>query len=356
MKNATPFVIVRATSIIVAGLILVFLLLLKFFFPDSLAWWIVFTVPFVLLFVSFLIYYNILEKFLYRKIKLIYKSIYDIKLPEEEKPHTIKMRENIIKDAENEVINWQKNKVREIGRKKKLEKYRKEFLGNVFHELKTPIFNIQGYLETLIEGGIDDENINMKFLEKARKNVKRMTEIVDDLQMISNLEDGSFSINEEKFDIYRLASDVIDSAEIRAKKKGVKLEFKEGCEKSFIVVGDRELIQQVLNNLITNSIKYGKEKGRTQVGLYEMGDNILIEVSDNGIGIDKKHLDRIFERFYRADKNRSREQGGSGLGLSIVKHIVEAHGQSVNVRSKAGLGTTFGFTLKKAKQLKTILI
>lgn len=349
MKNATPLIVARIASLSVAGIILVLLLLIKFFSPESLAWWLIIIAPAFIYGINYVIIYYAIEKFLYRKIKLIYKSIYDTKLPNEEKPQNVNLKKNVIAEAENDVINWQKNKLREFGKQKKLEKYRKEFLANVFHELKTPIFNIQGYLETLIEGGIHDKKINMNFLQKARKNVKRMTEIVDDLQMISNLEDGSFSIHEEKFDIYRLASDVLDSAEIMAKKKGVKIEFKEGCEKSFIVVGDRELIHQVLNNLITNSIKYGKEKGRTQVGLYDMNENILIEVSDNGIGIDKKHLARIFERFYRADKNRSRDQGGSGLGLSIVKHIVEAHGQSVNVRSKVGVGTTFGFTLKKAK-------
>ena len=349
MKNATPVFISSIASLIVAGVVLTFLLIVRLVFPDSLAWWLIIGIPIVLFGICFMVMVVAIERFLYRKIKLIYKSIYDTKLSQEDKTQTIKSRGDVIGAAEKEVLNWQQNKWREIGKQKKLEKYRKEFLGNVFHELKTPIFNIQGYLETLIEGGIDDSEINMKFLQKARKNVKRMTEIVDDLQMISNLEDGSFSMTEEKFDIYRLVSDVLDSAEIRAKKKEVKLEFKEGCEKSFMVYGDRELIQQVLNNLVTNSIKYGKEKGRTQVGLYDMNENVLIEVSDNGIGIDQTHLARIFERFYRADNNRSREQGGSGLGLSIVKHIVEAHGQSVNVRSKVGIGTTFGFTLRKAK-------
>jgi len=296
-----------------------------------------------------LLQYFAIERFIYRKIKLVYKSIYDTKLSAQEKAVRPALKEDAIKDAENEVLNWQRNNLREIRKQKKLEKYRKEFLGNVFHELKTPIFNIQGYLETLIEGGIDDRNINMKFLQKARKNVKRMTEIVDDLQMISNLEDGSFSLVEEKFDIYRLASDVLDSAEIRARKRDIHLKFKEGCERSFMVSADRELIQQVLNNLVTNSIKYGKDSGHTHIGLYDMNEYILVEVSDNGIGIDQKHLPRIFERFYRADKDRSRELGGSGLGLSIVKHIIEAHNQTVNVRSAPGLGTTFGFTLKKAK-------
>ncbi|HPE56687.1 MAG TPA: ATP-binding protein [Bacteroidales bacterium] len=349
MKNATPIVVARLVTLIAAAFLLFIMLVLKLVMPDKLAWIIVFIVPVILGVALYIINVYSLERFIYRKIKLVYKTIYDTKLSAQEKPVKSDLKSNVIQDVENEVINWQQNNLKEIRKQKKLEKYRKEFLGNVFHELKTPIFNIQGYLETLIEGGIEDENINMKFLQKARKNVKRMTEIVDDLQMISNLEDGSFSLNEEKFDIHRLASDVMDSAEIRARKKDIDLEFKEGCDRSFMVIADRELVQQVMNNLITNSIKYGKENGHTHVGLYDMNENILVEISDNGIGIDPKHLPRIFERFYRVDKDRSREQGGSGLGLSIVKHIIEAHDQTVNVRSAQGLGTTFGFTLKKAR-------
>lgn len=347
MKNATPLSVTRASSIVISSFVFIGLLVAKLVYADSVDWLLVVLIPVLTMIVSYIIFYQVLENFLYRKIKLIYKTIYDTKVPEDEKEKSIKMSEDVLSDAEYQVLEWKKNKAREVIRQKKLENYRKEFLGNVFHELKTPVFNIQGYLETLIEGGLDDPKINMKFLQKARKNVKRMTEIVDDLQMISNLEDGSFSMMESKFDIYRLASEAIESHDIRAAKKGIVIEFKEGCEVPFQVVGDRELIYQVLNNLITNSIKYGKEHGRTQIGLYDMNEKILVEVSDNGIGIDQKHLERIFERFYRADKDRSRELGGSGLGLSIVKHIIEAHKQQVNIRSTKGVGTTIGFTLKK---------
>jgi two-component system phosphate regulon sensor histidine kinase PhoR len=258
------------------------------------------------------------------------------------------MGQNVIKDAESMVIEWRQRKTKELMKQKKMEKYRKEFLGNVFHELKTPIFNIQGYIDTLVEGGINDPEINVKFMQKARKNVVRMTEIVNDLQMIANLEDGSFSFMEEKFDIHQLAQDALEAHEIGASRKEILLRFKDGCDKPFIVKADRELILQVLNNLITNSIKYGKQGGKVQIGLYDMNEKVLIEVSDNGIGIAQKHLPRIFERFYRADKNRSRDLGGSGLGLSIVKHIIEAHDQTINIRSTRGIGTTIGFTLKKA--------
>jgi len=175
-----------------------------------------------------------------------------------------------------------------------------------------------------------------------------MAEIVDDLQMISNLEDGSFAMTQQKFDIHKLVIDTLESIEIRVIKKGITLEVKEGCDKRFNVIADREMIQQVLNNLLTNAIKYGKDNGRIQVGLYDMEKNILVEISDNGIGIDQQHLKRIFERFYRADKNRSRQIGGSGLGLSIVKHIIEAHHQSEREEKISPVLSTFGFTLRKA--------
>lgn len=349
MKNATPRQIVLISASIISGFILIMLLLIKLILPDFINWLLVIFVPIVLFVVSFFVFSTSIENFIYRRIKLIYKTIYDTKLPEDEKPSKPGKSTDLIDYAENEVIEWKRKLSKENLKKKQLEKFRKEFLGNVFHELKTPIFNIQGYLETLVDGGIDDKEINKKFLKKARKNVNRMAEVVDDLQMISNLEEGSFAMSEVKFDITKLVAEILEQHDIRASKKNITLEIKEGCDKSFMVLADSEMIQQVLNNLITNSIKYGKESGKTQVGIYDMNENILVEVSDNGIGIDTKHLSRIFERFYRADKTRSRELGGSGLGLSIVKHAIEAHGQQVNVRSAPGIGSTFGFTLKKVK-------
>ncbi len=348
MKNPTPTIIVRFSAMLVAAIILIALIVFKIFLFQNLDWRLIILIPFLVFAAGYFIFYYAIEIFIYRKIKLIYKLIYDTKSPQKSKPQKIELKNNIIDDVESEVLEWTKDKKKEIKKIKKLGSYRKEFLGNVFHELKTPVFNIQGYLETLIEGGIKDENINMKFLHKADKNVNRIIKIVDDLQMISNLEDGSFPLTEEKFDIYMLAAELLESLEMRAKSKNISLKFKEGCDKSFFVMADREMIHQVLNNLITNSVKYGKEYGSTQVGLYDMNENILIEVSDDGIGITHNHLPRIFERFYRVDKGRSREQGGSGLGLSIVKHIIEAHHQTINVRSTPVVGSTFGFTLKKA--------
>ncbi len=348
MKNTTPRQLAGLAAVTVSGIMLFLALIIKLIFPDSISWLIVFIAPPVIFISVLAVFYYLMESFIYRKIKLIYKTIYDTKAGQEEKPQKQKkIRKDIIDFAESEVIEWKEKTAKENKKQKKLEKYRKEFLGNVFHELKTPIFNIQGYLETLNEGGLRDDTINTKFLQKAINNVSRMAEIVEDLQMISNLEEGSFSLVEDKFDILKLVNETIESLEIRGKSKNISLSVKEGCDKSFTVIADREMIHQVLNNLITNSIKYGKENGRSQIGLYDMNENVLIEVSDNGLGIDPKHLPRIFERFYRVDKDRSREQGGSGLGLSIVKHIIEAHNQTVNVRSAPGVGTTFGFTLRK---------
>jgi two-component system phosphate regulon sensor histidine kinase PhoR len=349
MKNATPRQIAAIAAGVVAGIILLIILVIRLFFPDTSGWLLLFLSPLFLFVAGYFVFFNLMENFIYRKIKIIYKTIYDTKATQEEKTSMQKVRKDIIDFAESEVIQWKQNTLKEQKKQKKLERYRKEFLGNVFHELKTPIFNIQGYLETLSEGGLHDENINTRFLEKAINNVNRIAEIVNDLQMISNLEEGSFTLTEEKFDVLRLVQESIESLEIQGKSKNIRVSIKEGCEKSFPVIADRELILQVLNNLVTNSIKYGKDDGRTQIGLYDMGRNVLVEVSDNGLGIDQYHLTRIFERFYRVDKGRSRELGGTGLGLSIVKHIIEAHNQTINVRSTPGIGSTFGFTLKKAK-------
>jgi len=349
MKNATPRQIAAIAAGIVAGVVFLIAISIKLFLPGTPSWFIVIASPVILFAAGYFVFFNFIENFIYRKIKVIYKTIYETKTGQDEKSGKQKIRKDIVDFAESEVIEWKKKILKEQKKQFRREKYRKEFLGNVFHELKTPIFNIQGYLETLNEGGLKDESINTRFLEKALTNVNRMAEIVDDLQMISNLEEGSFSLTEDKFDILKLVNEALESLEIRGKSKNIRLSIKEGCEKSFIVYADRELIQQVLNNLITNSIKYGREDGRTQIGLYDMGDNVLTEVSDNGMGIDQKYLPRIFERFYRVDKGRSREIGGTGLGLSIVKHIIEAHNQTINVRSTPGIGSTFGFTLKKAK-------
>jgi two-component system phosphate regulon sensor histidine kinase PhoR len=228
-----------------------------------------------------------------------------------------------------------------------MEAYRRDFIGNVSHELKTPIFNIQGYLYTLLDGGLDDEKIRLAYLEKAADNVDRLEQIVEDLTTIAKLEEGALQLKWEKFNVAELAQEVLEDLSMMAAEHGVRLGLKEEQAKTFSVKADRERIRQVLTNLVTNSIKYGQSNGRTLIGFYDLETDILVEVSDDGRGIAPEHLPRLFERFYRVDYGRSRDAGGTGLGLSIVKHILEAHHQTIHVRSTVGVGSTFGFTLEK---------
>ena len=258
------------------------------------------------------------------------------------------LKADIISDVEQEVYDWTTVKRKEIEELKMLGEFRREFLGNVSHELKTPVFNIQGYIESLIEGELQDEKVNMKYLKRAGSNVDRLAKILQDLEMISLLESNVFKLEMGRFNMHDLVIEIMDDLKVMAEKSGITLNMKEGVVRDIFVIADREKISEVLINLITNSIKYGRTGGETLIGYYDMDKSILIEVSDNGIGIDKKHLPRLFERFYMVDKARSRERGGTGLGLSIVKHIVEAHQQNINVRSSPGVGSTFGFTLRKA--------
>ncbi len=245
-----------------------------------------------------------------------------------------------------EIIQLSNERQRELEHLKKLENYRKEFLGNVSHELKTPIFNIQGYVATLIDGGINDPKINMEYLKRADKSVDRMINIIDDLETISQLETGTLSLDLEKFNVVEMVNDICKQIEIQAQKKNISLNVNTP-QKIVKVYADRFRIRQVFANLLSNSIKYGKENGETSIVITPEKDKVSVSISDNGIGLEEKHLPRIFERFYRVDKGRSREQGGTGLGLSIVKHIIEAHHQTISVSSKENEGTTFIFSLPK---------
>jgi len=241
----------------------------------------------------------------------------------------------------------EKERLKEKEYYKNLDSYRKEYLGNVSHELKTPLFNLLGYISTLLDGAKDEPDILNEYLQKADKNIERMINIIDDLETISQLESGSMILDYENFDIIPLINEVFEQMELSAKSKNIKLVLE--CNKPYYLVNaDKFRIRQVLVNLISNSIKYGKENGITKVILQNVNQKVLVSVADNGIGIEEKHLPRIFERFYRVDKGRSREQGGTGLGLAIVKHIIEAHKQNIYVQSKVGEGTTFTFTLDEA--------
>ncbi|MCB0510029.1 MAG: sensor histidine kinase, partial [Bacteroidetes bacterium] len=221
-------------------------------------------------------------------------------------------------------------------------------LGDVSHELKTPIFNTQGYIETLLNGAMNNPSVNVSYLKKASKNLDRLSNIVDNLLTISHNESGNLKLNLSKFDIVKLIEEVFESQEMTADIKDISLEFKKDSPNSKLVYADKLQIETVLNNLVNNAIKYGKQDGKVMVSLYDMDKNVLIEITDDGPGIEQQHLPRLFERFYRIDKHRSRFDGGNGLGLAICKHILDAHEQTIHVRSAIGIGTTFGFTLPRA--------
>ena len=307
----------------------------------------VFSILFISLFgaVSYFLVLFILNRYINEKINPIYKTIREVPVSGRKE----KVGSTNISDVQKDVEEWAKNQTMEITRLKDLERYRKEFVGNVSHELKTPIFNIQGYVLTLLEGGIDDPKINKLYLQRTEKSIDRMISIVEDLESITKLESGELTLNLVNLDMVKLTEDVFELAQMLANERNITLQFITKTDKPVMVNADKKRIMEVMNNLVGNGIKYGKKRGHVKVGFYDLHETVLIEVSDNGIGMDKVDLPRVFERFYRVDKSRSREQGGTGLGLSIVKHIIEAHDQTINVKSIADKGTTFTFTLEKAK-------
>lgn len=299
--------------------------------------------------IAFYIIQFAIHRFILEKIRPIYKIIDFV--PRKQKEEKLKFAPGFVEltDVEQDVENWAQNQRQEIERLKELERYRKDFVGNVSHELKTPIFNIQGYILTLLEGGLEDPTINKLYLTRTEKSIDRMISIVEDLESINKLETGELKPQFGIFDIVKIVEDVIEMEQRLSKERKIWLTITDKPDKPLMVKADRKRIIEVMTNLIVNAIKYGKKNGFVKVGFYDFDDKIMVEVSDNGIGIDKKDLPRVFERFYRVDKSRSREQGGTGLGLSIVKHIIEAHNQSINVQSVLNEGTTFTFTLEKAK-------
>ena len=279
------------------------------------------------------------------------KPIYSIVLSRNVRTHEIldELQDKRVENIGEELTAWADTNDREITRLQEAETFRKQYLGNVAHELKTPIFNIQGYISTLLDGGLEDQLINRTYLERADKSIVRLINIVSDLDTINKLESNMNTLARDTFDVVALAREIAEQVEMEADKKRIQIVVKgaDNLPSPFWVSANKHYIGQVLVNLVTNSIRYGKEGGKTVLKFRDMLDKILIEVEDNGQGIAKEDQPRIFERFYRADKGRSREQGGTGLGLAIVKHIVEAHGERITVRSEQGVGSTFSFTLKK---------
>ncbi len=298
---------------------------------------------------TFLASWYAADRFVYEKIKLIYKNIHELRSGSARDEDEL-AKSSDLELVQREVQEWSEEREREISDLREREEYRREFLGNIAHELKTPIFNIQGYLLTLLDGAIDDPEYNTRYLKRAGKSVDRLIDLVNDLDYINRLEAGALDLKWADFDLIEAVRDVFDQLEDKAEKRQVKLKISKDSPSSVWVHADRQKVEQVLFNLIINAIKYSKKEGGVvEVRFFDMHQNVLVEVNDNGLGIPEKDLPRVFERFYRVDKSRTREAGGSGLGLAIVKHIIEAHRQSINVRSAEGVGSAFAFTLKRAK-------
>ncbi|MFP4470548.1 MAG: sensor histidine kinase [Bacteroidota bacterium] len=347
MKNTDPSKLsLNNALLIVLFFTVVYIIISRFFFSFSLLPLFIINVL-LFLFIFFTFRYT-LEKFIYQKIRIIYKTIYNLK---RQKGGSVEKRDydrNTIESVNQEVLEWGEKKKREIEELKKNEIYRREFLGNIYHELKNPIFNIQGYVLTLLDGGLEDPNINREYLLRTEKSINRMIAIVEDLETISNLETSQIAMKMERFDIAELTHEVFEFLEIKAKKKRKELVLSEKYDRPLEVIADKKWIRQVMVNLIDNSIKYGNpQAGNTHVSFFDMDENLLIEITDNGPGIAPEDIPRVFERFYRTEKARARDKTGTGLGLAIVKHIIEAHDQTINVRSRLDVGTTFAFTLKK---------
>jgi two-component system phosphate regulon sensor histidine kinase PhoR len=301
--------------------------------------------------VVYLFAYYLFKTFILEKIKGIYKNIVSHKSQELlEIDIQNSWADDPVKSAGDKVASWSEKQKTEIATLKKQEQFRREFLGNVAHELKTPVFNMQGYILTLLDGGLEDENINVDYLKRAANNAERMISIIEDLDEISRLESGEIGLHKSSFNIADLVLEVFQSLEILSKKKAIELKFDKEKPKEILVFADKDKIRQVLVNLISNALKYGIQGGWVKVDFTDMEDAVMVEIEDNGIGIEEKHLPRLFERFYRVDESRSRELGGSGLGLAIVKHIIEAHQQNIGVRSSVKSGSVFHFTLEKKKK------
>jgi len=299
----------------------------------------------ILFILSFFIIQYRVEYFIYRRVRKIYN---DVSLLDIDDLH----RQSVTTDMETlseSVQKFAEGKRIEIQNLIEKDSFRREFLGNVAHELKTPLFTVQGYVLTLIEGAANDKEIRKKYLERTNKGVERLVAIVKDLDMIARLESDGLKMNFAPFNILELIQNVFDLFEMKAKKKNISLTFDSIYEFPIFVLGDMDRIEQVLINLVVNSIKYGKIGGVTSIGIESYSENkFIIKVSDNGEGVKQEHLSRLFERFYRVDQSRSREQGGSGLGLAIVKHLIEAHNETILVKSTYGEGSEFSFTLEKA--------
>jgi len=315
--------------------------------------WLVGLVSLAVIFLgSYLLIFSIIQNFIYRKIKLIYKFINQTKATKrEETYYKYILPQKSIDEVREDVEAWAAQQSREVNILKRNETYRREFLQNLSHEFKTPVFAIQGYIDTLLNGALENPEVNKRFLEKAGKNAERLANLIQDLDAISKLERGELKLSPQNFVIQDVIREAFESLSIKAEDAAIDFSFKKGCERPMVVYADKEKIQQVVSNLLDNAIKYGKSGGHIVASVYNTDEkNVLVEISDNGTGIPEKYLNRIFERFYRTAGGRNKDVKGSGLGLAICKHIIEAHGHTIHVRSKEDVGTTIGFTLDTKKE------
>jgi len=344
-KNLSP----RQLSLISASIISLVNALLSLFLQPP--WYLPLVVFAITFGIVYWLYQWTLHRFIYRKIKLIYKLIYQTKANRREEFFYEKiLPQKSIEEVGRDVVEWAQKRRSEVALLQANERYRKEFLMNLGHELRTPVFAIQGYVETLLDGALEDKTVNRKFLSNAAKSVARLVNLLDDLDQISRLEQHAIHLNYEDFFIQDLIRDVFDEFSLRAKEKNMVLQIKKGTLAPVAVHADKAKIRQVLINLVDNAIKYGHTGGHVTAGCYEVDEShAFIEISDNGPGIPDEHLPRVFERFYRADASRTKAAGGTGLGLAIVKHIIEAHGQTVTIRSRVDVGTSIGFMLRLAR-------
>lgn len=333
------------SSVYIMLFVATLLLLFNFFLIHTSYLYIAIIVLLIFVF-SFVVLQFRVEKFIYRRVKKIYD---DVSLLENSSFKSEPITTDF-KTLTQEVQKFARDKKLEIETLKIREEYRREFLGNVSHELKTPLFTVQGYLSTLLDGAINDEEIREKYLQRAEKGVERLIYIVKDLDMITKLEIGEIHLEKTEFNIVTLIQNVFELLEMKAAKKDISLSFDAEYSEPILVFADQEKIQQVITNLIVNSIKYGKKRGTTEVGIENLVNNkVIVRITDNGEGIEKKHISRLFERFYRVDKSGARSEGGSGLGLAIVKHIIEGHNEKIYIESEFGVGSEFSFTLEKVK-------
>ena len=345
MKLSKPIHITLVGSVALGVLVLITILILDYLTDYPIDWIMYVLIPVVITGLSVLTFSYIIDRFVNEKIKFIYRIITNKKAPSDTK---YSLSEEAMAKLTDDTAKWAAVQKRQINDLQKQAAFRKEFLGNLAHEMKTPVFSIQGYILTLLEGGLEDERVNRDFLVRALAGVDRISNLLEDLDEIAKFETDRFELKIKKFDVVRLVKDVFHELETKANRKKISLKFDRHYEPMH-VMADKGKITQVIVNLVSNSISYGIDGGETTVSLHTVDKkSIAIDVADNGVGMSEEHVPRLFERFYRVDKSRERNIGGSGLGLAIVKHIIEAHKQSIRVKSTEGIGSTFTFTLEKA--------